>query len=332
MFDRSQVDLIKRTIAKGCTDDELQMFLSQARRTGLDPFSRQIYAVKRWDSREKRDVMQTQVSIDGFRLIAERSKRYAGQTAPEWCGPNGVWVDVWLQEDPPAAARVGVMRHDFKGPVYGIARYASYVQTTREGFPNSMWKKLPDVMLSKCAEALALRKAFPQELSGLYTADEMGQADNKPDPKLDPPVQQGPDLEADIKNNPTHQKKSSTPFDALKHFGALKKRFKKLEAEPQYYLILKKWGVAHSNEFPGTEIGINAARGCYKQMSLEVQDLEVRAMQEAAQDAPQDVEYIDVVDKLPDPEPLVKGTRLQCGGKLFEVVETEDGHKFNEVK
>ncbi|MFA5712515.1 phage recombination protein Bet [Mycolicibacterium sp.] len=187
-FDRRRLELIKaRYFVENAPDEEFELFMTQASRRGLDPTRKHIYAVERYDSQKKRNVISHQVSIDGQRLLAERTGRYEGQTAPQWCGPDGQWREVWLEDGPPAAARIGVYRKGFRDPIYAVVRYGSFVQTknvwvngkkTDEVEPTKFWRDMPDHMLAKVAEAQALRRAFPEDLGGIYTAEEMGQADN----------------------------------------------------------------------------------------------------------------------------------------------------------
>jgi phage recombination protein Bet len=172
-----QARVLRDTICHELDPPEFALFVEVCRRKQLDPFSRQIHAVKRWNSQAGRKTMTIQVGIDGFRTTAERTGKYAGQRGPFWCGADGVWLDVWLSDEPPKAAKVEVLRHDFAEPLTGVALFQEYAQTKRGGGLNSMWAQFSTVMLAKCAESIALRRAFPEELSGLYTDEEMRQAE-----------------------------------------------------------------------------------------------------------------------------------------------------------
>lgn len=194
-YDNADIQkLIADQIAKGASPMEFKLFIEQCRFTGLNPLMGQIHCVPRYDGKLRRDVFKAQTGIDGFRLIAKRSHAYAGQDEPEWCGSDGQWSDVWLDKDhPPVAARVRVYHHDYARPIVGIVMWDEFVPMIKVyGTDNKpkkdehgnnimrvtpMWKEKPAHMLAKCAEAQALRKAFPNELSGLYTDDEMARAD-----------------------------------------------------------------------------------------------------------------------------------------------------------
>lgn len=160
---KDQIELIKTTVAKGTTDSQLQLFLYTCKRTGLDPLAKQIHCVVRHTKRGPEMAIQT--AIDGYRLIADRSEKYAGNDDP-----------IFDKEDNPTKATVTVykMVDGVRCAFTATARWDQYYPGEIQGF---MWKKMPHLMLGKCAEALALRKAFPAELSGVYTNEEMEQVE-----------------------------------------------------------------------------------------------------------------------------------------------------------
>ena len=167
-FDRNKIELVKETIAREASDDELMLFLSLAQRSGLDPFSRQIYLIERRTNRNGQWVTtrMPQTGIDGLRLIADRTGNYAPGRAPTFVYD----ADGRLES---ATAYVMKFARGTWLEVAATAHYAEYVQLKKDGQPNQFWSDKPHIMLAKCAEALALRRAFPADLSGLYTADEM---------------------------------------------------------------------------------------------------------------------------------------------------------------
>ena len=167
--------LVTLGIGPDCTNAELAGYLHFCQRRSLDPFLKQVYLIGRYDKREGRNVYRPQTGIDGFRVIARRSADKSGidyeyeDTA--WYDAEGNTYDVWLSADPPVAAKVAVVRNGRR--FSAVARYAAYVDLDREGKPKNQWKTNPDGQIEKCAEAKALRRAFPEDLGGLYSDVEL---------------------------------------------------------------------------------------------------------------------------------------------------------------
>jgi phage recombination protein Bet len=158
---REQIDLIKATVAVGASDEELQIFLYTARRSGLDPLLRQIYWIKRGGKGT------IQVGIDGLRSMAARTGSYAGCADALFVGWEGE------AEEYPAAATVTVYRlvQGNRCAFTATARWAEYYPG--DDASGAMWRRMPHGQLGKCAEALALRKAFPAEMYGIYAQEEL---------------------------------------------------------------------------------------------------------------------------------------------------------------
>lgn len=192
-FSSQQIEILKNSICKGATNEEFEIFIMACRKTQLDPFMRQIYAVKRWDGRLKRETMTIQTGIDGYRLIAERTERYAPGPKPTFeYDTQGLLIS--------ATAYVKKLTKDGTWHVVEAeAFFDEYCQTTKdkntgEVKATGMWGNMQRNQLAKCAESLALRKAFPAEMSGVYTKEEMKQAEYQDvTPKIT--LEQASDLE-----------------------------------------------------------------------------------------------------------------------------------------
>lgn len=147
----------------------VEMFLAECRRTELDPIAKEIYCIERGGK------WSIEVGINGIRGKAEETGKYAGQTPPQWTDDGVTWVDVWVKDTPPAAARVNVIRSDWDEPASGVATYAGYAPRDKAGniTPTGQWQFNSPNQLAKCAEMQAFRKGFPRRFTGLYIAEEM---------------------------------------------------------------------------------------------------------------------------------------------------------------
>lgn len=171
-FSQNEIETIKQNVAQGATDNELKLFLYQCSRTGLDPLSKQIHFIKRGGR------ATIQAGIDGLRAIAERTGKYAGNDDYIFNDTKTMYEMSSNGEMPTTATSTVYKIVDGVRVVFSAtALWDAYCPRGKESF---MWNKMPYLMLGKCAEALALRKAFPNDLSGIYSTDEMQQADSQP--------------------------------------------------------------------------------------------------------------------------------------------------------
>jgi phage recombination protein Bet len=226
------------------TAAELSAFLHLCQRTRLDPFSRQIYLIGRWDSRQQRKVYTPQTSIDGYRVIAHRvvaeQNADLGYEDTLWCDKDGQWRDVWLSETPPSGVKVTVIRNGQRFPA--VALFREYVQTGKENKSIGLWGKMPAGQLAKCAEALALRKAFPHDLAGVYTAEEMAQADNPaPEERHLRSIQQG---EADPWATPVTAPQQTTEAPPVEPHRPAQEIADQAEKATAKERISELWGLA----------------------------------------------------------------------------------------
>lgn len=157
-FTDEQIQLLKSTVCKDHTNEEFAVFLNVCKRVQLDPFAKQIYSIK-YSGR-----MTTQTSIDGLRLIADRTGRYAPGRAPTF---------TYDKDGKLESATAYIMK--LVGDKWFEVGSTAIMKEYQNAF-NQLWQKLPHAMLSKCAEATALRRAFPNETSGLYSTEEMSQS------------------------------------------------------------------------------------------------------------------------------------------------------------
>jgi hypothetical protein len=174
-FSASDLETLRNVIAVGIPDPELRLFAKVCGQLALSPFRGEVVVVPRRTNIAKAGqpaswvtIWRHQITIVGRRVLAERTGEVEGIVGPEWCGPHTPepdsplqWVDVWLAEQPPHAARVTVYRRG-RRPYVGTTPWREFAVTDSKGALMGLWPTMPAHMLGKTAEALALGRAFPE--------------------------------------------------------------------------------------------------------------------------------------------------------------------------
>lgn len=169
----SDIKALVGGVWKGFSKGEIEYAKKLCETHQLNPLTNEIYIIARGKGANRR--LMAQVSIDGFRIMAGKHPDYAGQTAPLWCGPDGQWRDVWLEDGPPAACKIGIRRRGIEEPTWTVLTWKEYA-------PNAgrVAKSMPALMIAKATESLGIRKAFPETFSGLYTTEELDAEGKEP--------------------------------------------------------------------------------------------------------------------------------------------------------
>lgn len=162
-FDKEKLELIKRLYCKDATNDELEVFAHICQKVKLDPMLKQIYFMKYAGK------MTTITSIDGYRLVADRTGKYS---------PGKENTFIYDKNNYLFSATATIRKMTPDGSWHDVSATA-HMSEYKPKNTNAFWDSKPHIMLGKCAEALALRKAFPADLAGLLTEEEMEQAKDK---------------------------------------------------------------------------------------------------------------------------------------------------------
>lgn len=171
-FTDKELDVISKSIMPvGATKEDFNFFIAQAKRTGLDPLKRQIWATMRTQKDGTKKII-VGISIDGFRSLAERTGKYGGQIGPFFYDNEGNESQVWLSDKSPAAVKIGIIRTDWSQPLWHVGRPNSFAPDNPPF--GSPWLKMREWMTAKCIESAGLRRAFPDVFGGLYGEEELG--------------------------------------------------------------------------------------------------------------------------------------------------------------